>query len=150
VPEPKLNTISTRAARATATWALPEAPDAAELAGMYRMRRLIEPELSAKACLLHTDAEYDELEAHLTYFLDATADADEIYRAHRAFHTRLLAPAATAPPPSSKSRPSDEIPPLPRPIPASPSALHPPARGSRRSPEKSPGSGTPANTPSAT
>ena len=94
MPEPKLDTISTRAAHAT--WALSEAPDVVELGGMYRMRRLIEPELSAKACLLHTDAEYDELEAHLEHFLDATADTDEIYRAHRAFHTRLLAPAATA------------------------------------------------------
>lgn len=94
MPEPKLDTIRTRAARAT--WALPEAPDAAELGGIFRMRRLIEPELCAKACLLHTDAEFDELEAGIWRFLDTTADTDEIYRAHRAFHTRLLAPAATA------------------------------------------------------
>jgi DNA-binding GntR family transcriptional regulator len=94
VPEPKLNTISSRAARAT--WALPEAPDPAELNGVFRMRRLIEPELSAKACLLHTDAQFDELQADMGRFLDTTADADEIYRAHRAFHTRLIAPAATA------------------------------------------------------
>jgi DNA-binding GntR family transcriptional regulator len=74
----------------------PSRRDLAELAGIFRMRRLIEPELCAQACLLHTDADLDELAAIAPDYYDTSIDPDEFYRAHREFHVRLLAPAATA------------------------------------------------------
>jgi hypothetical protein len=74
----------------------PSRRDLAELGGIFRMRRLIEPELCAQACLLHTDADLDELAAIIPDYHDTSVDPDEFYRAHREFHVRLLAPAATA------------------------------------------------------
>ena len=94
MPLPRLDTIGGRVTRTT--WAPVDPPDLTELFGIYRIRRLIEPELSAKACLLHTDADLDELEASISGFVDAATEPGEVYLAHRAFHTRLLAPAATA------------------------------------------------------
>jgi DNA-binding GntR family transcriptional regulator len=74
----------------------PSRHDLAELGGIFRMRRLIEPELCAQACVLHTDAHLDELAAIAPDYHDTSVDPDEFYRAHREFHVRLLAPAATA------------------------------------------------------
>jgi DNA-binding GntR family transcriptional regulator len=74
----------------------PSRRELAELGGIFRMRRLIEPELCAQACLLHTDANLDELAALAPNFTDTTRPPEEIFRAHRDFHFRLLAPAATA------------------------------------------------------
>jgi DNA-binding GntR family transcriptional regulator len=74
----------------------PSRRDLAELGGIFRMRRLIEPELCAQACTLHTDADLDELAAIAPDYHDTSVDPDEFYRAHREFHVRLLAPAATA------------------------------------------------------
>src|SRR5882757_5370511 len=74
----------------------PSRRELAELGGIFRMRRLIEPELCAQACLLHTDADLDELAAIIPDYHDTSVDPDEFYRAHREFHVRLLAPAATA------------------------------------------------------
>jgi DNA-binding FadR family transcriptional regulator len=88
---PKLATISERSETG---WRPPDPRDTAQLDGVFRIRRLVEPELAAKACLLHTDAELDELEASLAQF--PVADATEFARAARAWHTQMLAPAATA------------------------------------------------------
>ncbi|HEX4252025.1 MAG TPA: FCD domain-containing protein [Pseudonocardia sp.] len=74
----------------------PSRRELAELGGIFRMRRLIEPELCAQACLLHTDADLDELTALAPNFADTSLPPEEIFRAHRDFHFRLLAPAATA------------------------------------------------------
>lgn len=74
----------------------PSRRELAELGGIFRMRRLIEPELCAQACLLHTDADLDELAELAPNFADTSLPPDEIFRAHRDFHFRLLAPAATA------------------------------------------------------
>jgi DNA-binding GntR family transcriptional regulator len=92
VSRPKLVTINDRPG-----WTGCAAPkrfrQTSELDGVYRIRRLVEPELAAKACLLLTDAELDELEASLARF--PAADPVELGRAARAWLTRLLAPAAT-------------------------------------------------------
>jgi len=74
----------------------PSRRELAELGGIFRMRRLIEPELCAQACLLHTDADLDELAKLAPDFADTSRPPEEIFRAHRDFHFRLLAPAATA------------------------------------------------------
>jgi DNA-binding GntR family transcriptional regulator len=74
----------------------PSRRELAELGGIFRMRRLIEPELCGQACLLHTDADLDELAKLAPNFADTSLPPEEIFRAHRDFHFRLLAPAATA------------------------------------------------------
>lgn len=63
-----------------------------DLCGLYRLRRLIEPELSAQSCLLIPSAELDRLEAHIPF---SAPHPDHVWAAHRAFHLELLRPAAT-------------------------------------------------------
>lgn len=70
--------------------------DAADLHGIYRLRLVLEPEIAARACLLLSDAELDELTAVAASFGDEQHGIDEIYQAHHDLHLRLLAPAATA------------------------------------------------------
>lgn len=69
--------------------------NADDLAAVYRLRRVIEPEIAARACVLLTDAELDALEQQAHAFGDQKLGIDEIYDAHHEFHMRLLAPAAT-------------------------------------------------------
>src|ERR1700754_954111 len=64
-----------------------------ELRGHYRIRRLVEPDLAAEACLMLSTEELDGLDKRVTALITSSDDA---YDAHRAFHTDLLRPAATA------------------------------------------------------
>lgn len=68
----------------------------ADLRGIYRLRRQIEPELAGRACLLLTDADHRRLAAYLPIFGDAALGMDEVYEAHHDFHLELLRPAATS------------------------------------------------------
>lgn len=61
-----------------------------ELRGCYRLRRLIEPELAAEACLLLQPAQLDELRSRIPYY-----DSDQVCAALRGFHIELLRPAAS-------------------------------------------------------
>jgi DNA-binding GntR family transcriptional regulator len=74
-----------------------------ELAAIYRLRRLIEPELGARSCGLLRSADLDRLEDIVVNVpspdaLDALDESGlgDIYEAHLEFHLGLLRPAATA------------------------------------------------------
>lgn len=69
--------------------------DADDLAAVYRLRRVVEPEIAGRACRLLSDAELDALDTQAHSFGDEQLGIDEIYEAHHDFHLRLLAPAAT-------------------------------------------------------
>lgn len=69
--------------------------NAEDLAAVYRLRRVVEPEIAGRACELLSDAELDALEALAHSFGEEDLGIDEIYEAHHDFHMRLLAPAAT-------------------------------------------------------
>lgn len=83
--------VSTRRGRSARVTPL----NAEDLAAVYRLRRVVEPEIAGRACRLLSDAELDALEVHAHAFGDEHLGIDEIYEAHHEFHLRLLAPAAT-------------------------------------------------------
>lgn len=66
--------------------------DPEELRGCYRLRRLIEPELAAEACLLLQPGQLDELRSRIPYF---ATSSDQVCAALRGFHIELLRPAAS-------------------------------------------------------
>lgn len=66
-----------------------------DLAAIYRLRRVIEPEIASRSCQLLTDAELDDLDDLAHEFGNESFGIDEIYEAHHQFHMRLLAPVAT-------------------------------------------------------
>jgi DNA-binding GntR family transcriptional regulator len=86
MPRPDLVLVAGGRPRAAAPGMPPD------LCGLYRLRRLIEPELSAQSCLLIPSAELDRLEAHIPF---SDPRPDHVCAAHRAFHLELLRPAAT-------------------------------------------------------
>lgn len=69
--------------------------DPGDLAAIYRLRRVIEPEIAGRSCRLLPDEELDALERQAHSFGDERLGIDEIYEAHHEFHLRLLKPAAT-------------------------------------------------------
>lgn len=70
--------------------------DTTDLQGIYRIRRLFEPELAARSCLLLTEQELDHLEPLARTIDSSSRDRNKIHRAHHDFHRRLLLPAATS------------------------------------------------------
>lgn len=70
--------------------------DLDDLHAIYRLRRLLEPDLARRSCLLIADSELDRLEREAEDFGDPDRSMDAIYDAHRDFHLGLFAPAATA------------------------------------------------------
>lgn len=70
--------------------------DLDDLHAIYRLRRLLEPELARRSCLLISDHELTRLERDAIDFGDPDRSMDAIYDAHRDFHLALFAPAATA------------------------------------------------------
>lgn len=70
--------------------------DLADLHAIYRLRRLLEPEIARRSCTLISEAELNRLEAEATEFGDPDRSMEAIYDAHRDFHLALFAPAATA------------------------------------------------------
>ena len=70
--------------------------DLEEFHAIYRVRRLLEPDLARRAVPRLTDAELNRLYQAAAEFGGAERSMDDIYDDHRAFHLALLAPAASA------------------------------------------------------
>jgi DNA-binding GntR family transcriptional regulator len=66
-----------------------------DLEAIYRLRRLLEPDLARRSCLLISSAELDRLDGQAVEFGDENRSMDAIYDAHHEFHLALLGPAAT-------------------------------------------------------
>jgi DNA-binding GntR family transcriptional regulator len=69
--------------------------DLDEFHAIYRVRRLLEPDLARRAVPGLDDAELDRLYQAAAEFGGAERSMDDIYEDHRAFHLALLAPAAS-------------------------------------------------------
>ncbi|GAA1555578.1 hypothetical protein GCM10009827_090450 [Dactylosporangium maewongense] len=69
--------------------------DRDELRSIYRLRKLIECDLAARACIGLTPADLDEAERLLKAFTHYELDADESWEIHKQFHLALLRPALT-------------------------------------------------------
>ena len=70
--------------------------DLEEFHAIYRVRRLLEPDLARHAVRRLADAELDRLYQAAAEFGGVERSMDDIYDDHRAFHLALLAPAASA------------------------------------------------------
>lgn len=70
--------------------------DLEEFHAIYRVRRLIEPDLARRAVPLLEDAELDQLYQAAAEFGGTERSMDDIYGDHRAFHLALVASAASA------------------------------------------------------
>jgi DNA-binding GntR family transcriptional regulator len=66
-----------------------------DLQAIYRLRRLLEPDLARRSCLLISAAELDRLAVQAVGFGDDNRSMDAIYDGHHEFHLALLGPAAT-------------------------------------------------------
>jgi DNA-binding GntR family transcriptional regulator len=69
--------------------------DRDELRSIYRLRKLIECDLAARACLELTSADLDDAERLLKGYTQSDGDADELWEYHKQFHLTLLRPALT-------------------------------------------------------
>ncbi|CAN3131184.1 GntR family transcriptional regulator [Mycobacterium sp. smrl_JER01] len=67
-----------------------------DLQAIYRLRRLLEPELARRSCLLLTVNALDRLSVLAESFGDEGTSMEAIYDSHMQFHLALLKPAATA------------------------------------------------------
>ena len=70
--------------------------DLEEFHAIYRVRRLLEPDLARRSVPRLTEAEFGRLYRAAAQFGGAERSMDDIYDDHRAFHLALLAPAASA------------------------------------------------------
>ena len=70
--------------------------DLEEFHAIYRVRRMLEPDLARRSVLQLEHAELDRLYQAAAEFGGAERSMDDIYDDHRAFHLALLAPAASA------------------------------------------------------
>jgi DNA-binding GntR family transcriptional regulator len=70
--------------------------DLDDLHAIYRLRRILEPELARRSCLLLTVDQLDRLNAQAAEFGDESLGIDGIYSSHLQFHLALLKPAATS------------------------------------------------------
>lgn len=69
--------------------------DLEEFHAIYRVRRMLEPDLARRSCAALSDAELDRLYQAAAEFGGPDRSMDDIYDDHRAFHMALLAPAAS-------------------------------------------------------
>jgi DNA-binding GntR family transcriptional regulator len=69
--------------------------DAADLTGIYRLRRQIEPDLAARSCTLLEPAHLTEMRSLVDLLNDQDLDLDDIYEGHHELHLQMLRPAAT-------------------------------------------------------
>lgn len=69
--------------------------DLNDLHAIYRLRRVLEPELARRSCLMVSVEQLDRLEQRALEFGNEALGMDAIYDSHRQFHLALLAPAAT-------------------------------------------------------
>jgi DNA-binding GntR family transcriptional regulator len=70
--------------------------DAADLAGIYALRRQIEPELAARSCQLLRSPHVRELRRLVGLISDEGRGLDGVYESHHELHLEMLRPAATA------------------------------------------------------
>jgi DNA-binding GntR family transcriptional regulator len=70
--------------------------DLEEFHSIYRVRRMLEPDLARRSAAQLADAELDRLYQAAAEFGGADRSMDDIYDDHRAFHLALLAPAASS------------------------------------------------------
>jgi DNA-binding GntR family transcriptional regulator len=70
--------------------------DLNDLHAIYRLRRLLEPDLARRSCTLISDSELGRLETETASFGDPGRSMEAIYDAHYDFHLTLFAPAATS------------------------------------------------------
>lgn len=70
--------------------------DLAELHAIYRVRRLLEPDLARRSVTELSEDELTRLHAAAAELGAPDRSMDDIYDDHRAFHLALLAPAASA------------------------------------------------------
>ena len=70
--------------------------EAEELAGIFRLRRLLEPELAGRAATLHTSSDLDDLEQTLAELPEASSRHDWFHEVHQHVHMELLRPATTS------------------------------------------------------
>lgn len=70
--------------------------DLDEFHAIYRVRRMLEPDLARRSCASLSDAELDRLYQAAAEFGGPDRSMDDIYDDHRAFHLALLAPAASS------------------------------------------------------
>lgn len=66
-----------------------------DLAGIYDLRRIVEPELAYRAAVKATDEDRRNCQLALEGIMKATSYSSDFFLAHRSFHWHLLAPAAT-------------------------------------------------------
>lgn len=66
-----------------------------ELRAIFRLRRLIEPDLAARSCWRLSSADLEHAAQLLAEFARGADTADELWRIHHDFHLALLRPAAT-------------------------------------------------------
>lgn len=69
--------------------------DATELAGLCRLRRLIEPDLAGRAAVLIQPAELDRLESTIVASNPFQSAPDGMFEANIEFHRDLIRPATT-------------------------------------------------------
>jgi DNA-binding GntR family transcriptional regulator len=67
-----------------------------DLQGIYRLRRLLEPDLARRSCLLISAEELDRLAGQADEFGEESLSMEAIYDGHHEFHLALLGSAATA------------------------------------------------------
>jgi len=70
--------------------------DLEELGALYRLRKMLEPDLARRSVKELSPASLDRLEQVAIDLGDSERTMDDIYDDHRAFHLALMAPAATA------------------------------------------------------
>lgn len=66
-----------------------------DIQGIYRLRRLLEPDLARRSCLLIPEEELDQLAQQAAGFGEEDRGIDAIYDGHHEFHLALLGAAAT-------------------------------------------------------
>lgn len=69
--------------------------DLDDLQAIYRLRRLLEPDVARRSCLVISDDDLDQLQREADNFGDADQTMQAMYDAHHEFHLALFAPAAT-------------------------------------------------------
>lgn len=69
--------------------------DLDEFHAIYRVSRMLEPELARRSCMLLSDETLDRLYQEATKFGGHERSTDEVWADHRAFHMALLAPATS-------------------------------------------------------
>jgi DNA-binding GntR family transcriptional regulator len=69
--------------------------DRDELRAIYRLRKTIEADIAARACLLLTPADFIRAKHLLSEFVDGNHTADDAWELHKQFHLALLQPALT-------------------------------------------------------